>query len=255
MTLIIILLVLLGITLGMSVLASRRDTSWAADPVFWKKILNAIKHGLGWFWREFIKYPLHLQTHPFAGFDEFKRDKRARMSVAIGYIALMCVAQVARYQFTGFAVKAYDINKLNLFLEIAYVVAPVLVITVSNWALTTLFDGKGSMREIFMLIGYSLMPLFWCRSFAMIISHFITQDQIAIYTLLNGIGIFLMCYMLFTGMLVIHEYGVLKCLGSILGTFVAVLVVCFAGMLVFDLVQKMYGFVYTIYREITLRYT
>lgn len=218
------------------------------------KVWLKIKHGLKWFNQEFIKFPLYLQSHPVDGFDRFKRDKKAKMSVAIIYVFLMVVVQVARYQFTGFTVKAYDVNKLNALLEAAYVIAPVLALTVSNWSLTTLFDGKGTMKEIFMLIGYSLMPLFWTRVFALIASNFITSDQMAIYTLLNGIGIFLTVYMLFMGLMSIHEYGVLKCIGSILGTIVALLVICFAGILVFDLVQKMWGFIYTIYEELTLRY-
>ena len=74
-----------------------------------------------------------------------------------------------------------------------------------------------------------------------------------IYTLVNIIGIVLLLYMFFFGIIGIHEYGLVQCLLTILFTVVAVLIVLFACLLFFDLFQRMYGFLYTLYREITLR--
>ena len=75
----------------------------------------------------------------------------------------------------------------------------------------------------------------------------------AVYTLVNIIGIVLLIYMFFFGIISIHEYGLGKCVLTILFTLIAALIVLFAGLLFFDLFQRMYGFVYTIYREISLR--
>ena len=75
----------------------------------------------------------------------------------------------------------------------------------------------------------------------------------AVYTLVNIIGVVLLIYMFFFGIISIHEYGLVQCLLTILFTVVAVLIVLFACLLFFDLFQRMYGFVYTLYREISLR--
>src|SRR5690606_6694949 len=147
-----------------------------------------------------------------------------------------------------------DPNDLNTFKEIALVIFPIILFTVSNWSITTLFDGKGKMREIYMMVCYALFPMLWTETIGLIFSNYITADEVGFYYLIIGIGSFLTGYLIFFGLISIHEYGVLKCIGSIVGTAIAILVILFVMILAFDLFQQIYTFFYTIYREISLRY-
>ncbi|MDD5183611.1 MAG: hypothetical protein PHU02_05555, partial [Bacilli bacterium] len=123
-----------------------------------------------------------------------------------------------------------------------------------NWSITTLFDGKGTIKEILMLISYSLFPMIITQFFALFLSNMIAQEEIGLYSLVLSVGVFATGYMVFVGLVSIHEYGVLKCIITIVFTIVAALVILFIALLGFDLFRKIYGFVYTIYREIALRY-
>ena len=61
-------------------------------------------------------------------------------------------------------------------------------------------------------------------------------------------------YMAFMGLVVIHEYGIGKTLWSVLLTVVAMLIIAFIALLIFDLAQQIYGFIYSLFKEITTRY-
>ena len=217
---------------------------------FWPKVVKFLK----WFKEEFIKFPLFILFHPLKGWDEFKREKRGKMSVAIWFVIFVIFLSIMEYQYSGFIVKQVEVTDLKMLAEIAYIIAPVVLVTVANWSITTLFDGKGKMKEIFMMICYSLYPVAWTKLIGLFLSNVVSQQEKAIYTLVIALGIFFMCYMAFFGFISIHEYGLLKCVATLIATAVALLVICFIGILCFDLIQKIAGFVYTLYREITLRY-
>lgn len=216
----------------------------------WAKIVKFLK----WFNAEFIKFPLFILLHPLKGWDEFKREKRGKMSVALGFIVFVIFLSIMEFQYSGFIVNQVNVTDLNMLGEIAYIIAPIVLITVANWSITTLFDGKGKMKEIFMMICYSLFPVAWTKLVGLFLSNIVSQQEQAVYTLVLALGIFFMCYMAFFGFISLHEFGLIKCLVTLIATAVALLVICFIGILCFDLVQKMVGFIYTIYREITLRY-
>jgi hypothetical protein len=216
----------------------------------WKQIKNFLK----FVYEEFIKFPTYILIHPLKGFDAFKRDKRAKMSVALIFIFLLIVVQILEFQYTGFVVNQLDLNDLNSFREMASVIVPIVVLVVANWSVTTLFDGKGKMKEIFMMICYSLFPLIVSKIVGMFFSNIIALDEAGFYNLIISLGSFLMGYMIFFGIISIHEYGLFKCILSIVGTALAAMVIFFVAMLCFDLFQKIIGFIYTLYREIALRY-
>ncbi len=213
-----------------------------------------VKSYLAYFYEHFVKFPTYILTHPIKGYDYFKREKRGKMSVAITFMILLILVQILQFQYSGFVVSQNNPNDLKTFKEISLVVLPIVLITVSNWSITTLFDGKGKMKEIFMMLCYSLFPLIVTKALGLVLSNFITNAEVGFYNLLLGLGTFLMGYMIFFGLISIHEFGVLKNVASILGTFIALSVILFVVLLAFDLYQQVYSFIYTLYKEISLRY-
>jgi hypothetical protein len=216
---------------------------------FWQKILSFFK----FIWTEMIKFPAYILVHPLKGFEEFKRYKRSRYSVAIAFVIIIIILKILKFQASGFLVNDTSIRDLRSFNQVLYWAGGVIVLTASNWAVTTLFDGKGKAGDIFKMICYCVYPMIWATALNIILSNVLALEEVGIYTLVNGLGIFLAAYMFFFGIISIHEYSLIQTLLTILFTLVAVLIILFVGILLFDLFQKVYGFFYQVYQEITLR--
>ncbi len=154
---------------------------------FWSKVVKFLK----WFKEEFIKFPLFILFHPLKGWDEFKREKRGKMSVAIWFVIFVIFLSIMEYQYSGFIVKQVEVTDLKMLAEIAYIIAPVVLVTVANWSITTLFDGKGKMKEIFMMICYSLYPVAWTKLIGLFLSNVVSQQEKFYLYISNCFGNFL----------------------------------------------------------------
>lgn len=203
---------------------------------------------------DFILFPKHILFHPFDGFEELKRYKKGKMSVAFIFIALYAVFRIFIFQNEGFLVNDRNPLTLNSLSEIFIVILIVGLFTVGNWSVTTLMEGKGSYKEILMVTGYALFPLIIIGFPSVILSNYFTLEEMTFYHLLMGIAYVSTGWMLFMGMLNIHHYGLGKTIVSFIATMVSMAVMIFFGLLFFDLIQQFISFLASIYEELNLRY-
>ena len=65
---------------------------------------------------------------------------------------------------------------MNIFAQIASVVVPLLLWVMANWCLTTLFDGEGSFKDIFIATSYSFTDSDACTPLV-ILSNMLAQNE------------------------------------------------------------------------------
>ncbi len=204
-------------------------------------------------YNDYVKFPKYILFHPFDGFEEFKRYKKGKLIVAIVFIILFAFFRVFQYQYTGFIINENNPLMLNSLQEIFSVLLLVVLFSVGNWSVTTLMEGKGSYKEILMVTGYALFPMIIMGFPSVIISNFLTLEEIAFYNLLMYMAVIATGWMLFMGILNIHQYGLFKTLIAFIATLVAMSIMMFLGLLFFDLIQQFISFIAAIYEEISLR--
>ncbi|OHE28875.1 MAG: hypothetical protein A2Y45_03995 [Tenericutes bacterium GWC2_34_14] len=192
--------------------------------------------------------------HPFDGYEEFKRYGKGRMKVAVLFMLLFAFFRIFEFQYEGILINPNNPLQLNSLQEIFAVVLLIFLFTVGNWSVTTLMEGKGKYKEILMVTGYALFPIIIIGFPAVILSNFLTLEEMAFYTLIMGIAYALAAWMLFMGILNIHQYGLGKTVLAFIATFLAMAVMMFVGLLFFDLIQQFISFIASIYEELNLRY-
>ncbi len=203
---------------------------------------------------DYVRFPYHILVHPFDGYEEFKRYKKGKLGVAIVFIIIFAYYQIFSFQNLGFLVNLNNPSDLNSLQEVFSVLLIVFLFTVGNWSVTTLMEGKGSYKEILMVTGYSLFPLIILGFPAVILSNFLTLDEMAFYQLIMYVAYIGTGWMLFMGILNIHQYGLFKTILAFIATMVSIAVMMFVGLLFFDLIQQFIAFIISVIQEINLRY-
>lgn len=209
---------------------------------------TALKVG-GKTYTEELLYSFHLNFHPFDGFWDLKHEKRGSVRAALTILGVTILAYF--YQAIG---KGYIFNPRNtystIFVQITAVGVPVLLWCVANWCLTTLFDGEGSFKDIFIATCYSLAPLPLFLILSTMLSNVLVTSEGAIVNLLVTLGYIWAAYLLFFGNLVTHDYSLGKNLLIIICTILAMAIIMFVAVLFSSLVIKMITFVVSIFTEI-----
>ncbi|VEU82198.1 Yip1 family protein [Acholeplasma hippikon] len=223
-----------------------------------KKILNKIKNFdylqfLKHVWEDYFKFPIYILTHPFQGFDDFKLEKKGKYHVAITYILLLVISTALQVTRSGFLIRESYVENFSIIKTFFLITVPIALIAIGNWSITSLFEGKGTLGEIFKVLGYAVIPLVWFGIPLTFISGQLIQEELAIYATLSTIGVVLTGYMGFFGLLVIHEYGLAKTIVTLIATILAVAVIIFVGILILTLFQQIWGFIQQVYEEFIMR--
>ena len=134
--------------------------------------------------------------------------------------------------------------------QVIGIVLPVLLWVISNWCLTTLFDGEGSLKDIYIATCYAFAPLPLFIILSTVLTNVFTVSEQGIVSLLVAIGWVWVAILLFFGMVVTHDYTTSKNVITTLGTIVAMCVIMFIAILFSSLVMKMASFVIGIITEI-----
>ena len=203
--------------------------------------------------KEEMLYPFHLIFHPFDGFWDLKHEKRG--SVRSAFLILVITIAAFCYQSigTGYIFNPRQSSGLNIIMQIVSVSMPLLLWCVSNWCLTTLFEGEGSLKDIFVASCYSLTPLPLLIVPSVLLSNVLTKSEGQIISLLSTFAFIWMGCLIFVGMMVTHDYSMFKNIVTSLGTVVGAVFIMFLAVLFSTLVAKMVGFVSSIIVEINFR--
>ena len=203
--------------------------------------------------KEELYYILHLVFHPFDGFWDLKHERRGSVRAGIVIIIFTILAFFYQSIGTGYIFTGADASYDTIFSSILSVVVPFALWVVSNWCLTTLFEGEGSLKDVFVASAYSIAPLGVFIVITTLCSNFMVAGEGTILSLANTFAFAWCAFLLFFGTMVTHGYSLFKNFITVLGTIAAMAFLMFLALLFSSLIGKVISFIAGIIVEINYR--
>lgn len=200
-----------------------------------------------------LRYALHVITHPFDGFWDLVHEKRGSIAAANTFLGLFLIIRVLKLIATNFQFISAPVQHINVFEEMGSLLLPFLVLCVANWAMTTLFEGKGRFKDIYMGMCYALVPYIIIQLPMILVSNMLTYEEGSFYSVLISFSVIWCAFLVFVGLMEIHDYGPGKTFIFVIVTVVGAGVILFLMLVFLSLLSDAVAFFVSFYREIVFR--
>ncbi len=208
-----------------------------------KKLINNTK----------LKLLFNVPLHPFNSFDDLKYKKMGSWKIAVVLTVLFYIASVLNVTSTGFLFQTTLLRNYNSLFTLFSTIGLLILWSVCNWLVCSMFDGKGSFKDVYVSTAYCLMPWIVFLFLKVVLTNFL---PLATAGLISGIETVLLLYtffMLAIAMIKIHDYDFFKFLLTGIVIIFFMILVVFVILMCGILAEQFITFIAEIYEEIVHR--
>lgn len=201
-----------------------------------------------------LRYSLYVILHPFDGFWDLGHEKRGSLAAANTIVILTLLTHLWDMRFASFMFNNTRWERVNILMTVLGILVPLCIWVVANWSLTTLMDGKGKLKDIYIATAYAFTPYVLIGLPMIVVSNIITFEEGVFYTYFNIFALIWCVFLILAGMMMVHDYsfgkGVLSSLFSLLG----MAIIIFILLLFFSLISDAIAYFVSLFKEISFRF-
>ena len=197
-----------------------------------------------------IKLMFATMIHPGDTFTTIKEKKQGSILLCLVTLVVFYVVTVLNTISAGFLFSTYNAETFNSVWELIRSVGLVILFVVANWMICTLMQGKGKLKEIFIVTCYSLWPLIIEKIIYIAFSNVLLPSEGSFLGIFSTVATVYFALLLIMGLLKIHDFSFGRFIGTTVLTVLGMLAIVFLGIMMIILIQQLYGFIVTIVTEI-----
>ncbi len=198
-------------------------------------------------------FPLYTLFHPADGFQQLKPRKIGSWRVVGILLVALFVVFTLEFFATGYIFNLNRAIDYSLPIMALKTIGIALLFVISNWAVCTLFNGNGNLKEIACVTAYSLLPLIGAMAINVVASNFLSASEGALMNIVLVIGILWTFLLIMCGLSAIHEYNMTQTFFSAIATVIGMVVIVFLLIMFFSLMQQTVSFIQSIVTEAITR--
>jgi len=211
-------------------------------------IIYSTKHQVVLIRNEKVRLVFTDMVHPFDSFNAIKYKKMGSVPLACVLTLLFFVSSVIVSTESDFRFTNFDATTYNSLMQLVQTVGLILLWTIANWGASTLMQGNGKLKEVFIVTAYATVPLIIYNLISAPLSHLVASATPL--TTLRTIAIAFTAILICVGLMIIHDYSFPKLLLSAFVTVLLMILVVFVIFMVGVLIMQFAGFFWEIFMEL-----
>jgi hypothetical protein len=194
-----------------------------------------------------------IAFHPYNFFEGIQESGRIKWLQGIAVMLLVYLARMISIIITGYTFQTKEPYQISALHELIWILVPWFTFTLSNWAVSTILDGEGKFKEIFVGSAFALVPYIILIVPISLLSRWLSLDESGIYSFLTMFTLCWAGWLLLVGIKILHDFEIGKLIWIVLITIVGILIIWYVGILMFGLINQLYNFIADIIKELSMR--
>ena len=196
-----------------------------------------------------LRLVLRTTVHPIDTFQKIRWHGQGSLLISIVCLTLFYVLQIINTMYSGFIYNTYSPYNDNSVYILLGTAGLILLWVIANWAVCTLMEGKGNIKQIFIASCYALLPELIGLGLSFLFSHILMPEEHAIAGVVSLICHVWFILLLLLGVTIIHDFSFFKAIRCALISMLAMILIVFIIFMVLILFKDFYDFAATVVSE------
>ncbi len=196
-------------------------------------------------------YAFKVARHPLDCYYDIRVGKAGSVLGASILYVLLFISFMLYMLGKGFIYQYYDVQDLDISSIVVGFFAIIILFVVCNYLVTSINDGQGSLKQVYMLLGYAILPLIVAFFGITGISYIVTTNEAFFLSVAMVIAVAWTVVLIYVGLQTVHNYTAAETIKSVLLTFLLIFVVVIVIMIITIMWDQVWTFLSTLGEELT----
>ena len=162
--------------------------------------------------------------HPVDTFYDVRIEKVGSLTSATSIYFITFIAFMLNMVASGFIYRTQTIRELNFAAVTIGYLGVIVFFTVGNHLISSIQDGDGTLRKIYLTVAYSLGPFTAALLVTTILSHVLTFNEAFVLTFIMVVGTTWSLITGLVGLKEIHDYDIRQLIKNLFSTVMIILI-------------------------------
>ena len=190
---------------------------------------------------------------PFDLYYEIRKNRKGSIVGATVLYLVFFVIYMAYQTSKGFIYQETDVEDMDMTAIVVGFFAIIFLFVVGNYLVTSITDGDGTFKQVYMIPAYALIPAGISMLAVTLVSHILTYNESFLLTIIMIIGITWSVVTAFIGFMTVHDYTFGETVKSFIITLFFMIIFAVGGIILSIMCESLYSFIISVGKEAIFR--
>lgn len=197
-----------------------------------------------------VIYACKTCRHPMDCYYEIRKDRQGSVATATIIYLVFFIVFMAYQTVKGFIYQEVSVEDLDIGAIVLGFFLMLGLFIICNYLDTSIHDGNGSFKQIYMVPAYGLIPAIVAIAAVTVVSYGLTYNESFLLTVILMVGIIWSAVAIFVGLQTVHEYEFGETVRSLIMTVVFMIIIAVIGIILSIMWDSLYRFIISVGKEL-----